>query len=218
MLEPNPIGKAKGRSIFVIDDDELLLKALTHYLEKEGYAVIGFSSGREFLKAYPSLQPGVILIDIRMPQINGLELQRRLISRGLCWPVIVMSAFPGTDGTVVAMRQGAYTVLDKPIDVPDLLKLLEDAFVELDRRVDLADDLPPELGGQIRYLDRLSERERLIIDYVYSGETNRAIADMLGLSVKTVEKHRGRAMKKMLVNSFAQLIRLMNRELGITPD
>ena len=157
-------------------------------------------------------------MDIRMPQINGLELQRRLISRGLSWPVIVMSAFPGTDGTVVAMRQGAFTVLDKPIQLPDLLNLMEDAFVELTRRCDLLDDLPAELGGQVRYLDRLSARERMIIDYVYEGETNRNIALMLDLSVKTVEKHRGRAMKKMQVGTFAQLIRLMNRELGINPS
>lgn len=210
--------EVETRCVFVIDDDELLLKALTHYLEKDGYQVTGFTNGRDFLRVFPSLPPGIILIDIKMPQINGLELQRRLISRGLRWPVIIMTAFPGTDGTVVAMRQGAYTVLDKPIDMAELLSLMEEAFVELKRRTGQAGDLPAELGGQVRYLDRLSERERLIIDHVYAGATNRAIAEELKLSVKTVEKHRGRAMKKMLVTSFAQLIRLIERELGINPD
>ena len=200
-------------SVFVIDDDELLLKALTHQLEGDGYAVSTFSSGPDFLKAFDEMVPGIILIDIRMPQIDGLELQRRLIARGLNWPVIVMSAFPGTVGTVVAMRQGAFTVLDKPIDVQSLQVLVRDAFAELDRRCTQSDNLPPELGGQVGYLDRLSERERMIIDRVYAGFTNRAIAEELSVSVKTVEKHRGRSMKKMQVSSFAQLIRLMNREL-----
>lgn len=218
MLKTDRLPALAARSVFIIDDDELLLKALAHQLGKDGYEVSGFLSGRDFLKAFPDLPPGIILMDIRMPQINGLELQRRLISRGLSWPVIVMSAFPGTDGTVVAMRQGAFTVLDKPIQLPDLLNLMEDAFVELTRRCDLSDDLPAELGGQVRYLDRLSARERMIIDYVYEGETNRNIALKLDLSVKTVEKHRGRAMKKMQVGTFAQLIRLMNRELGINPS
>lgn len=218
MLKTAPVLEASIQSVFVIDDDELLLKALAHQLKSDGYEVSGFSSGREFLKAFPDLSPGIILMDIRMPQINGLELQRRLISRGLSWPVIVMSAFPGTDGTVLAMRQGAFTVLDKPIRIPELLELMKDAFAELRRRCDQVDDLPAELGGQVRYIDRLGERERSIIDRVYAGSTNRAIAEDLNLSVKTVEKHRGRAMKKMQVGTFAQLIRLMERELGINTD
>ncbi|MEP3480044.1 MAG: response regulator [Fuerstiella sp.] len=214
MLNSAPAIQTLTRSVFVIDDDELLLKALSHQLNNDGYDVSTFNGGREFLRAFDDLVPGIILMDIRMPQIDGLELQRRLIGRGLNWPVIVMSAFPGTDGTVVAMRQGAFTVLDKPIDVPALQSLMHDAFAELKRRCEQADDLPAELGGHVRYLDRLSERERMIIDRVYAGFTNRAVAEELGLSVKTVEKHRGRAMKKMQVGTFAQLIRLMDRELG----
>lgn len=202
------------RHVFVIDDDEILRDAVTHQLKLGGYEVRGYGEARTFLREFTELPPGVVLIDVRMPEIDGLELQRRLVSQGIGWPVIVMSAYPGTDGTVTAMRQGAFTVLDKPFVMSELHDLMEDAFVELDRRCAGDSDLPPELGGEIRYLDRLTERERQIIDQVHAGATNKYIAAQLKLSVKTVEKHRGRAMKKMQVNTFAQLIRLMDRELG----
>ena len=218
MLKTETTVELSTRNVFVIDDDSLLREAVGQRLEQDGFSVMGFPSARTFLKALPDLSPGVILVDVRMPEIDGLELQRRLVSRGLSWPVIVMSAFPGTYGTVMAMRQGAFTVLDKPIDLSELLDLMEDAFHELQRRCDQLTDLPPELGGLVRYLDRLTERERQIIDKVYSGSTNRTIAETLQLSVKTVEKHRGRAMRKMQVRTFAQLIRLMDREMGNGPD
>lgn len=214
MLKLEPAVEIKSRNVFVIDDDKILRDAVGHHLKLVGYEVKGFADGRSFLKEFSKLAPGIILVDVRMPEIDGLELQRRLVAQGVSWPIIVMSAYPGTDGTVVAMRQGAFTVLDKPIVMSELRDLMEDAFVELDRRCDQHADLPPELGGEVRYLDRLTEREREIIDSVYAGSTNKSIADDLDLSVKTVEKHRGRAMKKMQVGTFAQLIRLMDRELG----
>lgn len=212
MMKVETAVATKSRSVFVIDDDDILRDAVEHQLKVDGYQVKCFPNGRTFLKEFSKLPPGIILIDVRMPEIDGLELQRRLVAQGVSWPIIVMSAYPGTDGTVVAMRQGAFTVLDKPINMTDLCELMEDAFVELDRRCDQNADLPPELGGAVRYLDRLSDREREIIDQVYAGSTNKAIATELGLSVKTVEKHRGRAMKKMQVRTFAQLIRLIDRE------
>ncbi len=112
------------------------------------------------------------------------------------------------------MKRGAVTVLDKPYHKDQLLASLEDAFAILDRASNDEQGLPPVLPNGELYLDRLSERERQVVDLVYDGETNKSIGIRLGISIKTVEKHRGKAMKKMAVASLAELIRVMDRELG----
>jgi len=125
-----------------------------------------------------------------------------------------LSGYPETRVAVEAMRHGAVTVLDKPYNRDQLLASLEEAFDALARAATDDKGLPAVLPDGTQYLDRLSSRERQVVDLVYKGETNKSIGIQLGISIKTVEKHRGKAMKKMEVSSLAELIRLMERELG----
>jgi FixJ family two-component response regulator len=112
------------------------------------------------------------------------------------------------------MKSGAVTVLDKPFDRRELIDAVEEGFRQLKDAETVDHALPPVLPENETYLKRLSEREREVIQMVYDGSTNKAIGIELGISTKTVEKHRGKAMKKMQVLSLASLVRLMDRELG----
>jgi len=173
-----------------------------------------FDSPEPFLSRLATLASGVVLVDQRMPpHADGLEVQRRLQQRPHDFKVILLSGYPETRIAVQAMKQGAVTVLDKPYNKDELLRALGIAFTELDRSLTEGDGLPKALPGGQLYLETLSHREREVIDLVYHGETNKSVGIKLGISIKTVEKHRGKAMKKMHVSSLAELIRLMDREL-----
>jgi FixJ family two-component response regulator len=149
-----------------------------------------------------------------MKQMEGLDVQRYLSSRPNDFRVILVTAFPRTSLAVAAMKSGAVTVLDKPFDRRELIDAVEEGFRQLHDAEMIDHALPPVLPENETYLKRLSEREREVIQMVYDGSTNKAIGIQLGISTKTVEKHRGKAMKKMQVLSLASLVRLMDRELG----
>jgi two-component system response regulator FixJ len=126
----------------------------------------------------------------------------------------MITGYPRTSIAVAAMKAGAVTVLDKPFDRGQLLEAIEEGFRQLTNLDPMDSSLPPVLTGGQTYLSRLSERERQVVKMVYEGATNKSIGISLGISVKTVEKHRGRGMKKMGVGCLASLIRLMDRDLG----
>ncbi len=201
------------RRVYVIDDEVQVLEIIEIQLQSAGFDVVTFSSPEPFLAQLPSLPSGVVLADQRMPFADGLEVQRRLRERPNDFKLILLSGFPETRIAVEAIRQGAITVLDKPYNKDELLLSLNTAFSELDRCINEDSGLPDPLPGGRLYLESLSKREREVIDLVYRGETNKSVAITLGISIKTVEKHRGKAMRRMHVNSLAELIRLMDREL-----
>ncbi len=204
----------RPRSVYVVDDEIQVLDVISLQLNAAGYNVRTFSRAPEFLESLPKLDAGVVLCDQRMPELNGLEVQQKLKPFGNKFALIILSGYPETSVAVTAMKRGAVTVLDKPYHKDQLLASLEDAFAILDRASNDEQGLPPVLPNGELYLDRLSERERQVVDLVYDGETNKSIGIRLGISIKTVEKHRGKAMKKMAVASLAELIRVMDRELG----
>ena len=202
-----------ARHVYVIDDEVPVLEVIRLHLEAIGFSVTTYSAPNSFLDALAELPSGVVIADQRMPYANGLDIQQRLKEFPAAFKVILLSGFPETRVAVEAMRQGAVTVLDKPYNRDELLASLNLAFDELGRSVADEQGLPDALPGGQLYLNGLSRREREVIDLIYRGATNKSASIALGISIKTVEKHRGNAMRKMHVASLAELIRLMDREL-----
>ena len=205
---------AEDRRVYVLDDERQVLEVIAMQLTAAGFDVQTFSRGWEFIEKLSTLESGVVVSDQRMPDIEGLDVQRHLQAQGHRFQLILISGYPETRVAVEAMRRGAVTVLDKPYDKGQLIESLEEAFDLLSRAAADDHNLPPVMNTGDRYIERLSTRERQVIDLVYNGQTNKSIGIQLGISIKTVEKHRGKAMKKMEVASLAELIRLMDRELG----
>lgn len=207
-------GSDTGRRVYVVDDELPVLTLLDRMLRQFGFDVRVFQSSTEFLKASDELPPGVVVTDHVMEHLNGIELQRKLADRPGNFRVILITGYPRTSVAVAAMKAGAVTVLDKPFERSQLLDAIDEGFRQLEAAEAPDTTLPPTLSGGETYLGRLSERELQVIQMVYDGATNKSIAIHLGISIKTVEKHRGRGMKKMDVSCLASLIRLMDRELG----
>ncbi len=206
-------GAVSARRVYVVDDDPTVLDVLRAQLTRAGFEVFTYDNPEPFLRQLSDLLPGVVLTDQRLPYADGLEVQRRVGEHPGSFKLILISGYPATEIAVEAMRRGAVTVLDKPYQTSDLLDAVERAFAALDRERLADDGLPAPLPNGQRYLDFLSPRERQVVELVFRGATNKSVAIDLDISVKTVEKHRGKAMKKMRVNSLATLVRLMDREL-----
>lgn len=211
---PDGTSSVSGRRVYAIDDDAAVLEVVQMMLRQAGYDVRAYQSSAQFVAEAAQLPPGVVVTDQVMNQVEGIEIQRRLSARPSDFRVILVTAFPRTSLAVAAMKSGAVTVLDKPFDRRELLEAVEEGFRQLQNAESSEQALPPLLADGESYLSRLSEREREVIQLVYEGATNKGIAIQLGISIKTVEKHRGKAMKKMQVSSLASLVRLMDRELG----
>ncbi len=202
----------ENRRVYVLDDDTQVLEVIQMQLAAEGLDVVTFSESSQFLDRAAELPGGVIVSDQRMPHFDGLTVQKRLKQLGRKFQLILLSGFPETRVAVEAMKHGAVTVLDKPYKKEGLISSIEEAFLALQRASVDELGLPPNLQNGERYIDRLSQREREVINKVYVGQTNKSIAIDLEISIKTVEKHRGKAMRKMNVSSLAELIRLIDRE------
>lgn len=191
-------------SIIIVDDDNSVLRSLSRVMGAAGYRTRTFSSADEFLEAEIELsQPGCLIVDLRMPGINGLELQRKLTTNPTSYPVIFISGNDDTSSVVQAMKQGAVTFLHKPFDHDELLDAVSDAVAK-HRRV-LSDCASTDMIR--RQLDSLTAREREVMAHVITGELNKQIAHELGIAETTVKIHRGRVMQKMGVNSVAELVR-----------
>lgn len=203
-----------SKRVYVIDDDKAVLDIIQLMLQQAGYDVRAYQFSAQFVEESAELPPGVVVTDQVMNQVEGIEVQRHLSARPSHFRVILVTAFPRTSLAVAAMKCGAVTVLDKPFDRRELIEAVEEGFRQLHNAESFEQALPPILPDNGSYLNRLSEREREVIQLVYEGATNKSIGIQLGISIKTVEKHRGKAMKKMQVHSLASLVRLMDRELG----
>ena len=207
-------GLTAAHRVYVIDDDPLVLDVIQSMLQHAGYEVFAYQSSAQFVDDAPHLAPGVVVTDQVMNQYKGTEIQHQLAARPNHFRVILVTAFPRTSLAVTAMKSGAVTVLDKPFQRRELVEAVAEGFRQLQCAEIDDESLPPVLPDNASYLDRLSTREREVIQLVYSGATNKAIGIQLHISIKTVEKHRGKAMRKVQVTSLARLIRLMDREMG----
>lgn len=193
------------RTIFVVDDDPELLSSVCALVSSMGYAAAPFASAEVFLAHGDLGQRGVVVADLRMPGMGGLELQEELTRRGLHLPVIILTAFARTPITVRALKAGAVTMIDKPCHDDDLWQAIRDALAaEAAARA--------EHQGRSQTLDRvasLTAEERHVLDLLVTGKPNKAIAKDLGLSVRTIEKRRHQVYVKMGVDSLAQLVKLI---------
>jgi FixJ family two-component response regulator len=189
----------------VVDDDSGVRNAMRVLLKSVGLDSALYASAQEFLAAYQASQPGCLVLDIRMPGMSGLELQQKLNLLGAVIPVIFMTGHGDVPMAVEAMQHGAFDFLQKPFRDQDLLDRIQRA---------LAKDaqLRTSLGEHTRiraHLDTLTPREREVLDLMTKGKQNKAIAQDLGVSPRTVEIHRARVMEKMNAQSIAELVRMM---------
>lgn len=194
---------SSDRVIHVLDDDAGVRRSLERLLDAVGFRVISYESPAAFLSGAPDLPAGCILLDIRMPEMDGLELQARLIELGISFPVIVMTAQGDVQGAVRAMKAGAVDFLEKPFGDDVLLTAIEAAFARSPQT-----DRLQEAEAAAKRLAKLSPREREVLDALVAGHPNKIIAFELGLSVRTVEVHRARMMDRLGVSQLAEAIRL----------
>lgn len=192
-------------TVFVVDDDEAVCDSLALLLSSVGRRVKTFLSARAFLDAYDPEQPGCLVLDVRMPGIDGLELQERLTAAQVPIPILFVTAYGDVPMAVRALQAGAVDFLQKPYREQELLERIDAALAE-DRHRRAARARREE---RRRRLNRLTPREREVLDHVVAGEANKVIAGALGISERTVEIHRSRMMHKMEVGSVAELVRLM---------
>ncbi|VTR97372.1 response regulator transcription factor [Tuwongella immobilis] len=192
-------------TIYVVDDDEAVRRAIASAGTLLGQRVQGFGSAEAFLAECGSDPIGCLVLDIKMPGLTGLELQRRLADDGITLPIIMISGHADVRIAVESMTLGAMTLLEKPFRLEELLghlrKALEKDRQDREARSRVAD-------GQAR-LATLTGKEREVLELIAAGKTNREMAESLGLSVRAVEDRRARLMKKVEARSIAELIRLL---------
>lgn len=199
-------------TVFIVDDEPDVLKSVARLLRSEGFTVATFSSPGEFLDQVDPRVPGCLVLDMSMPQISGLEIQRELARRDCVLPVIFLTGRADVPMTVQAMKGGAADFLMKPVEAEALLaavrRAIERDTVVRSERADVA---------SIRArLETLTPREREVFEHVVSGEMNKQIAGRLGTVEKTIKVHRARVMEKMNATSLADLVRLARRA-GVGP-
>ena len=191
-------------TVFIVDDDEAVRKAVSRLLRSAGIAVAVFASPGEFLAQYNPATPGCLVLDITMPDFDGLQLQTALTEKGSILPIIFLTGTGDVSTSVQAMKHGAFDFLSKPVKDKDLLTAVR-AAIERDAVARLAQAKLSEIRAR---LDSLTPREREVLEHVVSGKLNKQIAGDLGITEATVKMHRARVMAKMKVQSVAELARL----------
>ena len=195
-------------TVFVVDDDPSVTKGLGRLLKSAGYEVETFASAQAFLQAgLPSAGPACLILDVRMPGLNGLELQERLQLRGAAMPIVFITGHGDIPMSVKAMKTGAIDFLTKPFDDVNLLEAVEEALNQ-DAAVRSTKNEQDKLFERFK---SLTPREYEILTYVITGMLNKQIAYTLDISEKTVKVHRGRVMEKLGVDSIVELVRLADK-------
>ena len=196
-----------GERVFVVDDDPGVRKSLARLLRSAGLEPIAFESAQEFLSNLGPEAAGCAILDLTMPGLDGLAVQRELTSRGSALPVIFLTGHGDVPKSVQAMKGGAADFLTKPVDDEVLLAAVRRAL-EADR----ANRDSRRARAEIRErLETLTSREREVMEGVVAGRLNKQIASDLGIAEKTVKVHRGRVMEKMVASSVAELVRMADR-------
>ena len=190
--------------IYIIDDDDITLWMFKELLQGVGAEIRTFTSARQFLDAY---QPGpheCLICDLRMPEIDGLEVQQQLLDKGSFLPIILVSGYSEVPSAVEAIKKGAFDFLEKPVDGNTLVAKVQSALVR-SRQLHAA-----HLARVTRdaRLALLTPKERQIAELVAAGKSSPKIAQDLAISVRTVENHRARLMEKLHVESIAELVKL----------
>lgn len=192
-----------GKIVHLVDDDEAVRRSAGFMLKTSGYNVKSYVSGVEFLKER-EIEPGCILLDVRMPEMDGLEVQKALQDRGLTHPVIVMTGHGDVNVAVQAMKAGAVDFIEKPFEKAQLVSAIEEGFsriAQAGRSTKRADE------ARVR-LQSLTPRERDVLEGLVRGHPNKTIAYDLDISPRTVEIHRANLMSKLGVASLSEALRI----------
>ena len=197
--------------VFIVDDDESVRKSIARLVKSIGLNVETFPSPQSFLHKEPYNGPCCLVLDVRMPGMSGIDLQRELEKSGLFLPVIFITGYGTVPMSVQAMKNGAVDFLPKPFKDQDLLDAIQHA---LDKSAQTRKDAAEIESIQLR-IDRLTHREYEVLSLIISGMLNKQVAFHLGISEKTVKVHRARVMEKIQVDSLAELVRLTEK-IGIT--
>lgn len=192
------------RTVFIVDDDEAVRKGLVFLLRSAGHAVAAFPSARAFLENHDPIHQGCLLLDVRMPQMTGLELQRELNARAWRIPTIFITGHGTVPLAIAAMKAGAFDFIEKP---PREDALLESVARALDRDQTTREDHLQRAMLRTRAA-LLTTREQEVLDLVAMGQPNKIIARQLGISFRTVELHRSHILEKMQARSPSELIRM----------
>ncbi|GAB3368375.1 response regulator [Lysobacter rhizosphaerae] len=204
--------------VYVVDDDVSVRESLKSFLETAGLCVQPFTSAWDFLATPHAQVPGCLVLDVSLPDLNGLELQQRIADDRAELPIVFITGCGDVPMTVRAMKAGAIEFLTKPLDTDALLRAVTDA-IELSRQV-LAD--AAEASSIHRAYATLSRRERQVMTLVLSGLLNKQVASELGISEITVKAHRGKVMHKMgarsLADLFSMALALRLRQSPAPPD
>lgn len=191
--------------VYVVDDDAAVLRSCTILLKAHGYDTVPCPSAEVFLEVYEKGQPSCLVLDLRMPGMSGLELQKKLAADKEPVPIIMLTGHGDVPAAVQAIKNGAVDFIEKPANEADLLTALAEAASVLRDRPRRA--VPPDEVEE--RLARLTTREREVLDHLVLGRINKEIAETLGISQRTVEIHRARVREKMQARGISDLIMML---------
>lgn len=190
--------------VHIVDDEEAIRRSASFMLKTSGYAVETWANGVAFLKEIRHVSEGCILLDVRMPEMDGLEVQQALLERGVTMPVIMLTGHADVSIAVRAMKAGAVDFLEKPFEKAVLIASIEAAFA----RMEAAEGAAARSAEAEVVLGILTPREREVLEGLAQGLPNKTIAYDLGISPRTVEVHRANLMAKLEVRSLSDALRL----------
>jgi two-component system, LuxR family, response regulator FixJ len=192
------------RLVHIVDDDGGVRRSVAFMLKHAGYRVESYLSGVAFLKDAKSIERGCVLLDVRMPDMDGLEVQKEMGKRGIDMPVVILTGHGDVGLAVRAMRAGAVNFIEKPYEKETLLSAIDEAYARLDRN----HDKDMQAGEAKVRLASLTGRERDVLNGLVAGYPNKTIAYDLGISPRTVEIYRANMMEKLRVRSLSEALRI----------
>ncbi|HJD44919.1 MAG TPA: response regulator [Candidatus Paenalcaligenes intestinipullorum] len=197
-------------TIFIVDDDEAVRDSLRWLLEANGHHVQCFADAEDFLNTYDSQQLAILIVDVRMPGMSGLELQEVLIARNATLPMVFITGHGDVPMAVSTMKKGAIDFLEKPFNESDLRAIVA-------RMMEQATERAQQVAQQRSHeevLSRLTAREQQVLERIVAGRLNKQIAGDLNISIKTVEAHRANIMEKLEVTTVADLMKIALAKSG----